>query len=323
MVTQEFPATTLIEAVRFFSDETVCRDFMVARRWPSGVRCVACNSDRVGFINAKKSPVWHCKEKACGERFSIKRGTIFEDSPISLTKWLPALWLYTAGKKGRSSHQLAKDLGVTQKTAWFMSHRIRHALNIPGDDDSMSGEVEVDETFIGGKEKNKHAAKRQHRGRGPVGKAAVIGLLERHGADGHSTVRARTVTTRRKRELQPEIHATVAPGSTVYTDALKSYDGLESAYIHGVIDHSEKYVEGRIHTNGIENFWSLFKRCIYGTHHSVDPVHLDRYIDETAYRFNSRGQTDADRFLDATSRTDGKRLTYKDLIGSQAFGYAW
>jgi len=204
-----------------------------------------------------------------------------------------------------------------------MSHRIRLALNIPGDDEPMSGEVEVDETFVGGKEKNKHAALRLHRGRGPVGKAAVVGLLNRHGPDGHSTVRAKTVTSRKKGTLQAEVRAHVAADSTIYTDALRSYDGLDAAYIHEVIDHSESYVKGRVHTNGIENFWSLFKRCIYGTHHQVDPEHLDRYIDETAYRFNSRGQTDTARFLDATRRTDGKRLTYKALTGSQAFGYAW
>jgi transposase-like protein len=301
--------TTLVEAVRYFSDEAVCRDFLAAQRWPRGMKCLECRSDRVGFLPSRS--IWYCK--VCGLRFSVKKGTIFEDSPIPLSKWLPAIWLYSAGKKSRSSHQLARDLGVTQKTAWFMSHRIRVALHIP-DDTPLSGEVEADETFIGGKDKNKHIERR----RGPwgpqVGKVAVMGLLERHGE-----VRARMVPSRHKPVLQAEVRRHVAPGSTLYTDALLSYKGLEAEYVHEVIDHSESYVRDRIHTNGIENFWSLFKRVIYGTHHSVQPFHLDAYLDETTYRFNSRGSTDAARFADATRRTDGKRLTYKQLIASPAW----
>jgi transposase-like protein len=312
--------TNLIEAVTYFSDETVARDFLAAQRWPNGVRCVACDSDRVGYINSKKFPLWYCK--ACGERFSVKKGTIFEDSPIPLAKWLPAVWLYTAGKKGRSSHELARDLGVTQKTAWFMSHRIRVALNIPGDDDPFSGEVEADETLVGGKEKFKHADKKRPQPWGQLGKVAVMGLLERHG-EGATRVRAKVISSRRKGIVQAEVRRNVEPGSRLYADAFGSYEGLAADYIHGVVDHSEKYVEGRIHTNGLENFWSLFKRCIYGTHHSVHPLHLDRYIDETAYRFNSRGQSDTDRFADATRRTHGKRLTWKELTASQAWRFGW
>jgi transposase-like protein len=301
--------TTLVEAVRYFSDEAVCREFLAAQRWPRGVKCLECRSDRVGFLPSRS--IWYCK--ACGLRFSVKKGTIFEDSPVPLSKWLPAIWLYSAGKKSRSSHQLARDLGVTQKTAWFMSHRIRVALHIP-DDTPLSGEVEADETFIGGKDKNKHIERR----RGPwgpqVGKVAVMGLLERHGE-----VRARMVPSRHKPVLQAEVRRHVTPGSTLYTDALKSYQGLEAEYVHEVIDHSESYVRDRVHTNGIENFWSLFKRIIYGTHHSVQPFHLDAYLDEATYRFNSRGKTDTERFADAMQRTDGKRLTYKQLIASPAW----
>jgi transposase-like protein len=302
--------TTLVEAVRYFSDEAVCRDFLAAQRWPRGVKCLECGTDRVGFLPSRS--IWYCK--VCGLRFSVKKGTIFEDSPIPLSKWLPAIWLYSAGKKSRSSHQLARDLGVTQKTAWFMSHRIRVALHIP-DASPLSGEVEADETFIGGKDQNKHAHLRRPMGRGPMlGKAAVMGLLERHGE-----VRARVVPTRHKAVLQAEVRRNVVAGSTVYTDALKSYQGLEAEYVHEVIDHSEAYVRDRIHTNGIENFWSLFKRIIYGTHHSVQPFHLDAYLDEATYRFNSRGSTDTARFADAMRRTDGKRLTYKQLIASPAW----
>jgi transposase-like protein len=309
MATAKLP-TTLIEAVRYFADENVCRDFLAAQRWPNGVRCVECDSDRIGFIPSRS--IWYCK--ACGLRFSVKKGTIFEDSPLPLSKWLPAIWLYSAGKKSRSSHQLARDLGVTQKTAWFMGHRIRIALHIDTYDEPLSGEVEVDETFVGGKDKNKHADKREHRGRGPIGKVAVMGLLARHGE-----VRAKVVPSRKRRTLHAEIRANVAPGSTVYSDALASYLGLDDDYVHEVIDHSERYVEGRIHTNGIENFWSLFKRIVYGTHHSVEPFHLDRYLDEATYRFNSRGKTDMARFADATRRTSGRRLTYAELTASPAW----
>jgi transposase-like protein len=222
MVTAKLP-TTLIEAVRYFADEDVCRDFLAAQRWPNGVHCVECDSDRVGFIPSRS--LWYCK--VCGLRFSVKKGTIFEDSPLPLSKWLPAIWLYSAGKKSRSSHQLARDLGVTQKTAWFMGHRIRIALHIDTYDESLSGEVEVDETFVGGKDKNKHADKREHRGRGPIGKVAVMGLLARHGE-----VRARVVPSRKRRTLHAEIRANVAPGSTVYSDALAWYLGLEDDYVH-------------------------------------------------------------------------------------------
>jgi transposase-like protein len=302
-----FP-TTLLEAVRYFSDETVCRDFLAGLRWPNGVRCIRCDSDREpGFIASRS--LWRCKD--CRKEFSVKKGTIFEDSPVPLSKWLPAIWLYSAGKKGRSSHQLAKDLGVTQKTAWFISHRIRLAMDTDSFDAPLSGEVEADETFIGGKDQNKHAHLRRPLGRGPMlGKAAVMGLLERHGE-----VRARVVTTRHKPILQAEIRRHVAAGSTVYTDELRSYQGLNEDYIHEVINHSEAYVRGHVHTNGIENFWSLFKRVIYGTHHSVEPFHLDRYLGETVQRFNTRQLRDDVRFTQTAGRVIGRRITYKELTG--------
>jgi transposase-like protein len=301
----EFP-NTLLAAVRYFSDEAVCRDFLAGLRWPDGVRCIRCESERVGFLATRS--LWRCKD--CRKEFSVKKGTIFEDSPISLSKWLPAIWLYSAGKKGRSSHQLARDLGVTQKTAWFISHRIRLAMDTDSFNAPLSGEVEVDETIMGGHDKNKHA----HLRRGPwgpqVGKVAVIGLLERHGE-----VRARVVTTRHKPVLQAEVRRHVAPGSTVYTDQLRSYMGLEADYIHEVINHSEEYVRGSIHTNGIENFWSLFKRVIYGTHHSVEPFHLDRYLSENVQRFNTRQLRDNVRFTQTAGRVLGRRITYKELTG--------
>lgn len=300
-----FP-TTLLEAVRYFEDEDTCREFLAGLRWPSGVRCIACDSERVGYLKTRS--LWRCRD--CRKEFSVKKGTIFEDSPIPLSKWLPAIWLYSAGKKGRSSHQLAKDLGVTQKTAWFISHRIRLAMDTDHFDAPLSGEVEVDETMMGGHDQNKHAHLRRGNWGPQVGKVAVIGLLERHGE-----VRARVVSSRHKPVLQAEVRRNVAPGSTVFTDQLLSYKGLEADYIHEVINHSEEYVRGHVHTNGIENFWSLFKRVIYGTHHSVEPFHLDRYLGENVQRFNTRELRDDVRFTQTARRVLGRRITYKELTG--------
>ena len=307
---EKFP-NTLIGAIRYFSDEDVCRDFVAALRWPNGVVCPRCEATTIGFITSRS--LWRCK--ACKYEFTVKKGTIFEDSPIALSKWLPALWMYSAFKKGVSSHQLARNLGVTQKTAWFMSHRIRLAMEIGNFDQPLSGEVEADETFIGGKARFQHENKRKHIGTGSMGKVAVMGLLERHG-----DVRAKVIPSRRKGTVMAEVRASVAPGSTVYTDALNSYSGLTADYVHGVIDHAEGYVRDRVHTNGLENFWSLFKRMIYGTHHSVDPTHLDRYLDEATYRFNSREFSDTSRFVSTTARVIGRRVTYRQLIGKDALG---
>ena len=208
----KFPET-LIGAVRYFSDEAICRDFVAGLRWPNGVRCMRCDAKELGFVSSRS--LWRCK--TCKYEFTVKKGTIFEDSPIALSKWLPALLMYSAFKKGVSSHQLARNLGVTQKTAWFMSHRIRLAMEIGNFDRPMSGEVEADETFVGGKARFQHGSKRKHIGAGPIGKVAVMGLLERHGEG--SRVRARVIPSRRRRAVQDEVRASVAPGSHVYTDA--------------------------------------------------------------------------------------------------------
>jgi transposase-like protein len=244
MAKESFP-TTLLGAVRYFADEDRCRDFLAGLRWPDGVRCVECASDRVGFIQTRG--LWKCR--VCGKQFSVKKGTIFEDSPISLSKWLPAIWLYSAGKKGRSSHQLARDLGVTQKTAWFIGHRIRLAMETEAFNLPLAGEVEADETIMRGKDKNKHA----HLRRGPwgpqVGKVAVMGLLERHGE-----VRAMKVPNRGSIEVQYQVRRHVAPGTTLYTDELRSYRGLKADYVHEVINYGEEYVRGRVSTNGHREF---------------------------------------------------------------------
>ena len=306
---------TLLEAIRYFSDPEVCLDFMVQLRWPNGVACPTCGSEEVRFISTRS--LWQCRSKHPKRQFSVKVGTIFEGSPIGLDKWLSAIWMIANAKNGVSSYEIHRAIGVTQKTAWFMMHRIRLAMQADSFD-KMGGEVEVDETFIGGKARFMHASKREERihGRGAVGKAAVLGLLERHGPDGHSAVRAKHVDSRKRRSLSPEVRKNVEPGSEVFTDALRSYDDLGDDYVHGVIDHAERYVDGKVHTNGIENFWSLLKRAIKGTYVSVEPFHLFRYLDEETFRYNHRKAEDGDRFQKAVNGLVGKRLTYSDLIGA-------
>jgi transposase-like protein len=308
---------TLLQAVSFFADPDVSLAFMVQLRWPSGtVTCPRCQAPETSFLSTRR--IWKCR--ACKKQFSAKVGTIFEDSPIALEKWLPAMWFVVNCKNGISSYELARDLGVTQKTAWFMAHRIRLAVQT-GTFGKISGEVEVDETFIGGKARFMHKHKRAQKitGRGPMGKTAVMGLLERHGEDGHSAIKvAKVVPNTKRKSLSPEVRAHVEAGSEVFTDTLMSYSDLGAEYVHGVINHAEKYVEGKIHTNGMENFWSLLKRGIHGTYVSVEPFHLFRYLDEQVFRFNNRKLTDGLRFLRAAAGIIGKRLTYAELIGAEA-----
>jgi transposase-like protein len=310
----KFPET-LLGAVTYFSDQNRALGFMKSIRWPDGVvKCPHCGSKEVTFLaNAR---LWKCKTAHPKQKFSVKVGTVFEDSPIGLDKWLPAVWLATNCKNGISSYEIARDLGVTQKTAWFMMHRIRLAMQ----DESieqMSGKVEADETFIGGKARNMHKDKREkvQRGRGHVGKVAVMGLLERNSPDKHSRVRLRVVKSVRRHVLHTEIQKEVVKGSEVFTDALGSYTGLAAEYVHQVIDHAECYAKGHVHTNGLENFWSLLKRGIKRTYVSVEPFHLFRYLDEQAFRFNERKDSDAGRFIKVVSGVIGKGLRYAKLIG--------
>lgn len=306
---------TLLEAVRYFVDQDRCREFLAALRWPRGPVCPACGAVEPLFLQTRK--LWKCR--ACKKQFSVKVGTIFEDSPIGLDKWLPALWMIVNAKNGVSSYEIARALGITQKSAWFMMHRIRLAMQT-GTYRRFGGEVEVDETFIGGRARFMHKSRREKaiKGRGPMGKAAVMGLLERHGLDGHSTVTLRHVRNTRRRVLSPEIREHIEPGSEVFTDALPSYDALKGEYVHKVIDHAEAYVQGNVHTNGLENFWSLLKRGIKGTYVSVEPFHLFRYLDEQAYRFTTRKMKDAARFVRALAGIVGKRLTYQHLSNAPA-----
>lgn len=309
----EFPET-LMEAVRYFADFENAFAFVKMMKWPSGqVTCPRCGLDNVGFLTTRK--LWKCRE--CKKQFSVKVGTIFEDSALGLDKWLPAYWMIVNAKNGISSCELARSIGVTQKSAWHMLHRIRLALQ----DDSvekMSGHVEADETFIGGRARlmnNKAKKKRGRVGTGPVAMAAVQGLLER-GRDGKpSRVKLKHVETTKKAEIQQNVRDYVLKGSEVHTDALKSYEGLNAEYVHNVVDHAETYVRGHVHTNGMENFWSLLKRAIKGTYVSVEPFHLFRYLDEQAFRFNLRKEDDQSRFIIGMAGIVGKLLRYKKLIG--------
>jgi transposase-like protein len=300
---------TLIQAVRQFSDLDYATAFFAQIRWPKGVRCPHCGSDQVDYMAARR--LWQCRAKHPRNQFSVKVGTIFEESKLTIDKCLIAVWLEVNAKNSISSYEVGRHLGVTQKTAWFLQQRIRLAMQVGSFDKKLGREVEVDETFIGGKARNMHPGKRKAKGRGAAGKAVVMGLLERHGE-----VRTLVVDNTKRTTLKPHIHAHVEKGAQVFTDALASYTGLSEEYIHGVIDHAECYVKGNIHTNGLENYWSLFKRCIKGTHVSVEPFHLFRYLDAQAFRFNNRKANDGERFTMALGAVKGKRLTYKALIGN-------
>lgn len=301
---------TLQEAIIYFSNPVNCREYLVARRWPKGVTCPRCGSTDVLFL--EKYNRWHCRAKHEAPQFTLKTGTIMEDSPIGLDKWLTAMWQVVNCKNGISSYEVHRAIGVTQKTAWFLDHRIRLALTT-GSFAKLSGEIEADETFIGGKARNMHAGKRARKitGTGGKDKTAVMGILERGGK-----VRTSVIPNRKKKALQAEVRKHVEAGSALYTDALQSYTGLNE-FEHQVIDHAVQYVDGKIHTNGLENFWSLLKRGINGTYVSVEPFHLFRYLDEQAYRYNNRKLTDAERFDAAVKGIVGKRVTFDQLTGKE------
>lgn len=292
---------------------------MVALRWPHGVECPHCTSKEVVFLaNAR---LWKCHTKHPRQKFSVKVGTIFEDSPIPLDKWLTAIWMIANDKNGVSSYEIARELGVTQKTAWFMLHRIRLAMQT-GSFAKFSGRVEADETYIGGKARNMHKWRKAKsiKGRGTAGKAIVMGVLERHGKDTVSRVRAKVIHSTATPTIEKEIREAVEPKSELFTDELSSYAGLDKEYVHQVINHMETYVKGNVHTNGIENFWSLLKRTIRGTYVSVEPFHLFRYVDEQSFRFNNRGDDNAGRFAGVVGNVVGKRITYKHLTGKEYDG---
>jgi transposase-like protein len=299
---------TLQEAVLYFSSADRCREYLIARRWPEGVTCPRCGSQNVTF--QPRHNRWQCASHHDRRQFTLKTGTIFEDSPIGLGKWLIAMWMVVNCKNGVSSYEIHRAIGVTQKTAWFMDHRIRLALR--DHTGPLSGTIEMDETFIGGKVQNMHKSKKPAaatKSRGVVGKTIVVGILERRGR-----VRAEVVAERSRAVLHALAQKHIAPGSTLITDEWGGYKGTD--YRHEIINHAVEYVNGLVHTQGIENFWSLLKRDLNGTYISVEPFHLFRYIDEQAFRYNHReDKGDGERFRIAASQIAGKRLVYEELTG--------
>lgn len=309
---------TLQQAIQYFSDEQTCIDAVAEMRWPDGPQCPFCFAFKPYYLKTQKR--WKCRE--CRKQFSVKVDSIFEDSPISLTKWLPALWLLVNCKNGISSHELARDLGVTQKTAWFILHRLRLGLetkSLVKMGGKKGGPVEMDETFVGGIAKNMHASRRRKLRRGLKGqhKTPVFGMLDRDTRQ----VRAKVIPEVKRDVLLDAILANVERKSRIYTDNAPVYDPLKVRdFVHDTVTHIEEYVRGEVHTQGIENFWSLLKRGLKGTYVAVEPFHLDRYVAEQVFRFNNRATKDnplddADRFLLALSQVANKRLTYAELTG--------
>src|SRR6185437_4583928 len=308
---------TLRDAVRYFQNEQTCIDTVAKLRWPDGPVCPKCGHGEHYYLATQKR--WKCKE--CAKQFSVKVGTIFEDSPIALDKWLIALWMLVNCRNGFSSYEVGRALGITQKSAWFVLHRLRLALQTkslvklggPG------SEVEVDETFIGGKARNMHPRVHQRRivQGGPHDKTVVMGILERGGE-----VRAKVISNRRKPLIQREVRENVSPMSALFSDRLQSYEGLIRHYAHYMVDHAERYVDGKVHTNGLENFWSLLKRGLKGTYVSVEPFHLFRYLDEQVFRYNFRKLPhDGARFEHIANHIFDKRLTYSELTGKTTTTY--
>ena len=303
---------TLVEAIRHFADPDVTLSTMVDLRWPNGVHCPTCGRTDVPFIGMRR--VWECKEKHPRRQFSSKIGTIFEDSPLGLEKWFSAIWMIANCKNGVSSYEVHRAIGVTQKTAWFMLHRIRLAMET-GSFLKASGPAEADETFIGGLAKNMHKARKAKviTGTGGSGKAVVMGVLRRGSKVEASKVVAKHVPDTGAASLHPVVKAAVEAGLELYTDTHKGYCGLSPEYVHQAVDHSIEYVRGAVHTNGLENFWSLFKRVLKGTYVSVEPVHLNRYVTEQTFRFNECKVNDGSRFRKVLASVSGKCLTYKEL----------
>ena len=311
---------TLQEAVTYFSDPDRALNYFAQIRWQDGIPvCPHCGCNKSGFITTRR--MWKCKNKPCRKQFSVKRGTVMEDSPLGLDKWLIAIWLIVNAKNGISSCEIARALGVTQKSAWFLLHRIR--LVMQAGSFELSGEVEMDETYVGGKAANMHKDKREAKikGRGGKGKTIVFGMLERGGR-----VKAKVIQNNDKKTLHKEVKENVSlvtKGSVkdhvtqIYTDAHPGYEGLDLAYLHDIVDHTVEYVNGNISTNGIENFWTLLKRSLKGTYVAVEPEHLFRYVDEQAWRFNHRKVNDGDRFEEVLTGVKGKRITYKKLISKK------
>jgi len=305
---------TLQQAIVYFSDPDRALQYMIPIVWPAGIMCSHCACVDAHFIASRR--IWRCR--ACKKQFSIKTGTVMEDSPLGLDKWLAAMWLIVNAKNGISSYEIHRALDITQKSAWFLLHRLRLAMQT-GSFKKLSGNVEVDESYIGGLAYNMHKKKRIEKMKGLRGghtKTAVVGLLERNSETKHSTVRTKMVPKARRKRLHNLIYKHVEPGSHIYTDAFRAYRQLSPEYFHDFVDHAESYVKDKVvHTNGLENFWSLLKRTLSGTYVACEPFHLEKYLDEQCFRFNNRKMTDAQRHAAALAMIAGKRMTYSELIG--------
>src|SRR5437899_5573888 len=312
---------TLQDAIVYFSDPDRAFEYACKLRWPDGkIICPRCSSDKNYFIKTRK--LWLCR--GCNRQFTLKVNTIFEDSPLGLDKWMTAFWMLVNCKNGISSMEIHRTLGITQKSAWFMLGRLRAALHNRtfGKTTKLGGpesEVEADETFVGGVTSNMHKARRlKVEGLGPYkNKTIVQGILDRN----LRKVRATVVPNVTREALQEEIFRNVKFGSMIYTDNAVAYDnGLQRRFIHDFVNKTEAYVRGRVHTNGMENFWSLLKRSLKGTYVAVEPFHLSRYVDEQVFRYNHRKEgdrklTNADRLAMLMSQVVGHRLTYSELTG--------
>jgi transposase-like protein len=302
--------TTLPQLFDFFSDEDICRQYLEQRRWGGTPACPFC-----GVINPyRTNRGFKCREKSCGKKFSVMVGTVYENSKIPLRIWFAAIYLCTSSKKGISSLQASRQLGITQKTAWFLLHRVREMLRAKAPH-MLKDQVQIDETYVGGSERNKHASKRTKEkqfGRSDS-KTPVIGIVE---TGGKVTVKVSEWVT--KKNVKALIDENVQKGSIMVTDGYAMYAYLKNSkeFTHVVVDHSKgEYVRGGFHTNGIENFWSLLKRGIIGIFHQVSPWHLQRYCDEFAARYNTRKLRDDERFALSIQNSIG-RLKYNDLIST-------
>ena len=302
---------TLIEIMRMFPDNQTAETWYAKRRWPDGVTCPACGSDNVQTGAKHKSMPFRCRQKGCYQRFSAKTGTVMEGSKIGFQKWMMAAFLLTTSLKSVSSMKLHRDLGVTQKTAWFMAQRLRAAFADMGPAVRFDGPAEADETYVGGLRKNMHAKKRKTlTGRGTAGKTAIVGVKDRS----TKMVAAKVVRSTDGKTLQGFVREHVEPGATVYSDDTGAYGGL-TEYERGTVKHSVgEYVNGHIHTNGIESFWSMLKRAHKGTFHKLSPKHLQRYVDEFAGRQNVREMDTLEQIEFLADGLEGKRLRYPDLI---------
>ncbi len=323
---------SLIQFVDYFKDEATCKDYLAKQRWPDGVICPHCKNTKVYITNRG----YKCSNNVCYKKFSVTTGTIYENTKIPLRTWFAAMYLITAHKKGISSHQLGRDLRITQRTAWFVLHRIREMLNVKNPQ-ALKGDIEVDETFVGGKNKNRHKSKKimNSQGRSSKDKKPVLGIVQKktfeiierpHKIISGKTVKEKVILTPSRVmcqviddteaiTLQTIVTSNIESNSTIVSDAYKSYIGLELTYNHIRVKHTEGdyKTDGNNHTNTIEGFWTLLKRSYIGVYHYMSPKHLQRYVDEMSFRYNTINSTDCYRFEQAVGKADNARLRYKDL----------